>query len=140
MSETAIEQRKRSAIEELVSRLRLGGPNASEVSDQAADIIDSQQREIEALKAKEWSPMMKGAAMADAQKVCDQHAEITRLTSERDALKAIVSDLVKAAEPFVNFIKSGYGAYNPDSFLVELEIGNLRALSEAVARAGKDTP
>jgi hypothetical protein len=64
-------------------------------------------------------------------------AEIERLT-------AIVSDLVKAAEP-VNLGSACAPTWldsmsAPVEILEGLTIGDLRALSEAVARAGKDTP
>ena len=72
-------------------------------------------------------------------------AEITRLTSERDALKAIVSDLVKAAEPFVR-TANNYRARDPNYIgfgrsgtgYKDFDLGDLRSLSEAVARAGKE--
>jgi len=105
MSDTAIEQRERSAIEELVSRLRLGGPNASEVSDEAADLIESQQREIETLR---------GAIRADDERLrdaglrvgiiagCDtpdaMADEIASLTSQLEEARARIAELERGLE------------------------------------------
>jgi hypothetical protein len=60
--------------------------------------------------------------------------------SECDALKALVSELMKAAEPFVNIHDKG--AY-PDAMRLQHTVspftyGDLRSLSEAVARAKKE--
>lgn len=67
----------------------------------------------------EWSSEMKDAAMDDAQKVCDQHAEISRLRSALD-------DLIKAAEPFV---------LDDDGIWLNANYSEVLALSEAVRKA-----
>ncbi len=81
----------------------------------------------------------------DDQSPDDLWLRITRLTSERDAFKAIVSDLVKAAEPCLNaWERFECGDVEIDAEWLRSEIadgltwGDLRSLSEAVARAGKE--
>jgi hypothetical protein len=91
---------------------------------------------------------MHARAMAN---VMSAEERCVRLTSERDALKAIVSDLVKAAEPFVR-TANNYRARDPNYIgfgrsgtgYKDFDLGDLRALSSAVRKAketvGKDTP
>jgi len=101
-----------------------------------------ERRDADVFIANEWIPDI------DIDEIKAIVSLIERLTSERDALKAIVSDLVKAAEPFVNFsdVFEGYDSRAHPQPVIrtggdtyeEITVGDLRTLSEAVARAGKE--
>jgi hypothetical protein len=98
-----------------------------------------ERRDADVFIANEWIPDI------DIDEIKAIVSLIERLTSERDALKAIVSDLVKAAEPFVR-TANNYRARDPNYIgfgrsgtgYKDFDLGDLRSLSEAVARAGKE--
>lgn len=46
----------------------------------------------------DWTPEMKAAAMADAQKVCDLTAEVSRLTQENEGLRTALKPFARYAE------------------------------------------
>lgn len=69
-----------------------------ELCIEAADLIDTLIKERD--EARDWSPEMKAAAMADAQKVCEQHAALTKLKSERDALADALKPFAEFAERY----------------------------------------
>jgi len=71
-----------------------------------------------------------------------QVSDVGRLTQDLKEARALVSELVKVAEPFSN----NYDVVVDPCFedeanaRVDCTVGDLRSLSEAVARAKKDTP
>ena len=81
------------------------------------------------------------AAWNDSFKISKLQDAITSLQSENDALTALVSELVKAAEPFMealnHLVEGEYNSAEIADILTGTGLNerDLRSLSEAVARA-----
>jgi hypothetical protein len=121
------------AYDELCAWLRaLNEPQGDDAAAELTRLKEENERLRKELDdARGWSPEMKAAAMADAQKVCD--------------LTTTLEELLRVMEPVANIIETEEAVDIPPMKLVIVECGsfrdysltidNLRSLSEAYRKA-----